>query len=175
MQNTFRSNLALSIFLILASLFIYFLLIPWQVGEPKNIGSVFLSPAFAPKFFSLCLGLLGLILLFQTIAKRRAASRQATQEHVAAKLQAVKSWNGEGVVIVTIAVCVVFIMSIKYLGMLIPSIIFLGGMMFYFGQRNWTVIVTVMVLFPLILYFFLNDMANIIIPGGSLFSLEGLR
>jgi hypothetical protein len=78
------------------------------------------------------------------------------------------------VVVTILIICFVFALSIKYFGMVIPSILFLGSMMSYFGQRKSVLVLIIMLLVPLILYFFFHDLANVVLPKGTLFSLEQL-
>jgi len=61
------------------------------------------------------------------------------------------------------------VLSLEFFGILIPSILFLGALMFYFGQKRWFLIIIIMILVPLFLYLFLHGIANVQFPTGILF------
>lgn len=165
-----KSDIVPAILLIVSSIILYWIIIPGQIHIPSQVTSAFLSPAFAPKVFTLFLGLMGLVLLLITLVRSRTGSPTPSIERVNKK----GILREEGVVVIILIICFVFALSIKYFGMVFPSILFLGIMMSYFGQRKWVLVLTIMLLGPLILYFFFHDLAKVVLPKGTLFSLEQL-
>ncbi|MFX0199491.1 MAG: tripartite tricarboxylate transporter TctB family protein [Candidatus Hodarchaeota archaeon] len=172
MERTQKLDLILAVLLIFFSVLIYWIIIPDQVNTPLHLPSEFLSPAFAPRVFTIALGLLAFILLLNTISRIRRYSRNGSKPPGNEKVDMESLLKRESLVVAILTICCVFTFSIEYFGMLIPSILLLGGMMAYFGHRNWISITIIMILFPLILYFFFHDLANIILPKGTLFGLE---
>ena len=66
-------------------------------------------------------------------------------------------------------VCVLYIFSIYLVGIIIPSALLLGILMFFFGQKRWTIIVSILIIVPLMLYLFFHELANVSFPPGILF------
>jgi hypothetical protein len=165
-----KSDIVPAVFLIVFSIILYWIIIPAQIHIPSQVKSAFLSPAFAPKVFTLFVGLMGLVLLLITLVRLRTGSSISRIERVDRK----GVLREESVIVAILIICFVFALSIKYFGMVIPSILFLGIMMSYFGQRKWVLVLIIMLLVPLILYFFFHDLANVVLPKGTLFSLEQL-
>lgn len=170
MGKTHKSDIAPAIILIVSSIVLYWIIIPNQIHTPSQVKSAFLSPAFAPKVFTLFLGLMALVLLLLVLIRLRTGPPTPGVERINMK----DILREEGVVIIILIICFVFALSIEYFGMVIPSICFLGIMMSYFGQRKWGLVLIIMLLVPLILYFFFHDLAKVVLPKGSLFSLEQL-
>jgi hypothetical protein len=165
-----KSDIVPAVLLIVFSIILYWIIIPGQIHIPSQVKSAFLSPAFAPRVFTLFLGLMALVLLLMTFVHLRPGSPTPSIERV--NKQGIL--REEGVVVTILIICFVFALSIKYFGMVIPSILFLGSMMSYFGQRKSVLVLIIMLLVPLILYFFFHDLANVVLPKGTLFSLEQL-
>jgi putative tricarboxylic transport membrane protein len=172
MENVHKSDIVPTVLLILFSTILYWVIIPDQIHVPSQVKSEFLSPAFSTKVFALFLGLMSLILLLNTIFHIRKYSPTDLGK-ADAKPRSKKSLiKEEGLVAAILIICCIVVVSIEYLGMVIPSIFFLGAMMVYFGQRRWVVIIGIMILVPLVLYFFFHDLAKVSLPKGALFSLE---
>jgi hypothetical protein len=165
-----KSDTVPAILLIVFSIILYWIIIPDQIHIPSQVKSAFLSPAFAPKAFTLFLGLMALVLLLVTLVRLRTGPPTPSVKRVNKK----GILREEGVIITILIICFVFALSIKYFGMVMPSIFFLGIMMSYFGQRKWGLVLIIMLLVPLILYFFFHDLAKVVLPKGTLFSLEQL-
>jgi len=165
-----KSDIVPAVILIVSSIVLYWIIIPNQIHVPSQVKSAFLSPAFAPKAFTLFLGCMAIVLLLFALVRLRLDFTIASIKRLNMK----GILREEGVVFAIVIICFVFVVSIEYLGMVIPSIFFLGIMMSYFGQRKWGLILIIMLLVPLILFFFFHDLAKVVLPKGSLFSLEQL-
>jgi len=169
-----KSDLIPAIFFILFSIVLYWIIIPDQIHIPSQVQSEFLSPAFAPKVFAFFLGLVAFILLLNSIVRIRRYTLNASMKPGIEHVEKKSLLREEGLVAAILIICCIFAVSIEYFGMVIPSIFFLGIMMAYFGQRKWILVLVIMLLVPLILYFFFHDLARVVLPKGSLFSLEQL-
>ena len=165
-----KSDLTPAVILIASSIVLYWIIIPDQIHVPSQVKSAFLSPAFAPKAFTLFLGCMALVLLLITLVRLRLDFAIASIKRLNMK----GILREESVVIAILIICFVFALSIEYFGIVIPSNCFLGVMMSYFGQRKWGLILIIMLLVPLILYYFFHDLAQVVLPKGSVFSLEQL-
>ena len=71
MGKTPKSDTVPAILLIVFSIILYWIIIPDQIHVPSQVKSAFLSPAFAPKAFTLFLGLMALVLLLVTLVRLR--------------------------------------------------------------------------------------------------------
>jgi len=174
MEKAHKPDIVPAVLLILFSIILYCFIIPDQIHVPSQVKSEFLSPAFAPKVFTLFLGLMSLILLLNTIIPSRKYSPDDLATPDTKPKDKKNLLKEEGLVAAILIICCIFTISIEYLGMVIPSVLFMGIMMAYFGQRKWILIIVIMILLPLILYFFFHDLARVVLPKGTLFSLEQL-
>jgi len=169
MNKDIKLDIILTIAVIVFSVVLVGLLIPAQINEPGYIKSKYLSPAFVPRLFSIFLGVVALILLAQSVLrlKRRPADSEARPDGQAPP--AANARRGPILAALLWVSCCLFVLSVELFGILVPSILFLGGLMFYFGQKNWFLILGIMILVPLSLYLFLHNIANVQFPTGILF------
>jgi len=169
MDKEIKLDIILTIAVFAIAVVLVGFLIPAQINEPGYIKSKYLSPAFAPRMFSIFLGVVALILLGQSVArlKKRPAKREARPEKQI--LPAANARWGAILAVLLWVSCCLFLLAVELFGIMVPSILFLGGLMFYFGQKKWLLILSIMILVPLILYLFLHYIANVQFPTGILF------
>jgi hypothetical protein len=169
MNKEIKLDIVLTIAVVAFAVVLVGLLIPAQISEPGYIKSKYLSPAFAPRLFSIFLGVIGLALFVQSVArlKKRPAKREARSDGKAPP--AANARRGPILAALLWVSCCLFVLAVEFFGILIPSILFLGGLMFYFGQKKWFLILGIMILVPLFLYLFLHNIANVQFPTGILF------
>ena len=72
-----------------------------------------------------------------------------------------------------LATLFVFYFLIDHLGMVVPGIAVIFGMMWFAGERRYALMATVAVVVPVLLYVFFVHVANIPIPLGIFESLRG--
>lgn len=170
MDKEIKSDIVLSVVLCCISLVILWVLIPGQISVPPSLRGKYLSPAFAPRAFTIFLLVMGIGLLIQSAAKaksRALKTQTAMTEEVPGKPERAFKKHGISAAI-WISFCI-FLSIVHLIGILIPSILFLGILMVYFGQRRWGVVATVMILIPVVLYLFFHELAKINFPIGLLF------
>ena len=169
MNKEIKLDIVLTIAVVAFAVMLVGLLIPAQISEPGYIKSKYLSPAFAPRLFSIFLGVIGLALFVQSVArlKKRPAKREARSDGKVPP--AANARRGPILAALLWVSCCLFVLAVEFFGILIPSILFLGGLMFYFGQKKWFLILGIMILVPLFLYLFLHNIANVQFPTGILF------
>ncbi len=170
MKNEYKLDLTLAVAVIIFALLVLWILIP-KIHIPLNAHSVFVLPSFVPKIFISFLCFLGVSLLFRTIVKikREAPKNFATDTKNAFNIRELLA--SERLAIVIFSIFFIFVISLEYIGFVIPSIIFLGGMMKFFGQKNKVTIAVIMLLVPIILYIFFRHIAEVYIPIGELFTV----
>jgi hypothetical protein len=169
MNRQIKLEIVLAIAVFTIAVVLVGFLIPAQINEPGYIKSKYLSPAFAPRMFSIFLGAVALVLLGQSVArlKRRPAESEAQSDEKAPP--AADARRGAILAVLLWVSCCLFLLAVEFFGVMVPSILFLGGLMFYFGQKKWLLILSIMILVPLILYLFLHNIANVQFPAGILF------
>ena len=102
-----KSDIVPAILLIVFSIILYWIIIPGQIHIPSQVKSAFLSPAFAPRVFTLFLGLMALVLLLMTLVRLRPGSPTPSIE----RLNKHGILREEGVVVTILIICFVFALS----------------------------------------------------------------
>ena len=169
MNKEIKMDIVLVVALIAISVALLGILIPHQINVPGYIKSKYLSPAFIPQLFSICLGGIALILLAQTVARLKKKPAEGALQSDEKLTHVSTAKKGQILAFLLWGACCLFVLSLEFFGMLIPSILFLGALMFYFGQKRWFLIIIIMILVPLFLYLFLHGIANVQFPTGILF------
>ena len=170
MDKEIKSNIVLTVVLLFLSVVILFVIIPSQINEPNYIKSKYLSPAFVPRVFTAYIGFMALLLLFRSIARlKKSSSNKAIQSDEKENLPE-EGRQGQGIAVLIWVSCCFFVLAVEFFGFLIPSILFLGALMVFFGQKKWLLVLSIMVLVPLLLYLFLHDIAQVQFPKGIFFS-----
>jgi asparagine N-glycosylation enzyme membrane subunit Stt3 len=169
MNKDIKSDIVFSIVLLGIVAVLYWQIIPTQISVPSMIKSPYLSPAFIPRVFTLYIGVMAVILLLTALAeqKRNGPGKDPGPDEKKATLNKTVK---ELLLVFTIwLVCVLYIGSIYIAGIIIPSALLLGILMYFFGQKRRAVIVSILIIVPLILYLFFHGLANVSFPKGILF------
>jgi len=170
MNKESRTDIILSVAVMCISLIILWVLIPNQISVPPSLRGKYLSPAFAPRIFTIFLLIMAVALLIRSVAQLKGKNLKAhnvTTENVPPKSDSVLKQHGVSLLL-WIAFCV-YLYGVHLIGIIFPSIIILGVLMIYFGQKRWGLVVAVMILTPLVLYLFFHELAKINFPKGILF------
>jgi len=169
MNKEIKLDIILTIAVIAFAVLLVGFLIPAQINEPGYIKSKYLSPAFVPRVFSIFLGAVALILLGQSVARLKKLPGKSEARSDEQETPAANARRGAILAVLLWASLCLFMLAVQFFGILVPSILFLGGLMFYFGQKRWLLILSIMILVPVILYLFLHNVANVQFPTGILF------
>ena len=169
MKKDFKSDIVFSIVLLGIVAVLYWQIIPTQISVPSMIKSPYLSPAFSPRVFTLYLGVMAVILLLTSLTGRgqtKPEEGRGSDE----KMMALKKTVKEQLLVFGIwLICVLYIGSIYIAGIIIPSALLLGVLMYFFGQKRRAVIISILIIVPLSLYLFFHGLANVSFPKGILF------
>jgi putative tricarboxylic transport membrane protein len=163
------SDLMLSSFLVLLSGIIYWVIIPWQISVPPQVRSPYLSPAFAPRVFVIFLALTGVALMITTLIRWAGQRSGKTEPEVKSAADSGGVGKGRALIFGTWLVCCLYAFAVKWLGIIPPSILMIGGLMFYFGHKNRVRVVLLAVVVPVVVYLFFTRLANVPFPQGLLF------
>jgi len=169
MNKEIKLDIVLTIAVFAIAVVLVAFLIPAQINEPGYIKSKYLSPAFAPRMFSIFLGVVALVLLAQSLVRLKKQPKESDAQTGEKAPPDANARRGPVLAVLLWVSCCLFVLTVELFGILGPSILYLGGVMFYFGQRRWPLILSIMILVPLILYLFLHNIANVQFPAGILF------
>ncbi len=156
-QRNFNTLIALG--LIGFSVFAYFV-IPYQIAEPRFMQSrrfTTLTPAMFPRVAAIALLGLSLIYLIE--------SPRLNEENLLAKL-APPSLRRIGI---TFLIFILYIYLLDILGFLLATPLCLGILTLYYGNRDWKLLVLVIVLVPLAIFYFFQKILMVALPEGTFF------
>ncbi len=131
----------------------FFLIIPMAVYVPPAFAGTANSPAFLPKVICVILTVLSIVYLVNSIISLRRESSQGRA--------AVSDWLLAGAMS---GICIVYVAGIQLVGMSIASGLCVAGTIFFFGERRLSIIVSIAVILPALLWYFFVKIANILMP-----------
>lgn len=153
----------------------FFFLYLWQSTDQRLGAS---SPTTMPLVVTGAIMLLSVILLARNLARLWAASREDGEETTTVEAAGVDTPSdasgvqrgaaGRGIALV--AWTVLYLAALPWLGYLLTTSVFIGGLSYLFGNRSVVTIVLLMVITPVALHLFFERYMVILLPSGSLFS-----
>jgi hypothetical protein len=139
-----------------------YLIIPFQVPELMRYdASMGLSPAVFPKLAVILIAGLSVGLLLSGLRSKDIASKE--------KQQTLKTGTVARV-ITTFIILVAYVYLIDIFGYLVMTPLTLALLMWYFGQKNWFLILSLAILTTAGLHAFFRYIMYIILPEGIFFS-----
>ena len=136
------------------------LLIPHGVDNPSDIKHITLSPSFWPRIISVLFMLMGLAIVIKPSALKPTNATDGLGRRLFCLF----------IVQATLFSCYYLIDS---LGMVIPCMLVIFGLMWFAGERRYPLMSVISLSTPLLLYFFFVHIANIPIPLGLFEPLRG--
>lgn len=144
-------------------LLLFLVIIPVGVDEPSNVEHLALAPQFWPKIIAAIISLMGILLFFRQPGVE-SEDEAETDEKWTARIP--------GFVVTFVALFGFYFLT-PHLGMVVPGMVLILGMMLFAGERRFLMIVTISLAVPLLLYFFFVHVASIPIPLGIFEALRG--
>jgi len=138
------------------ALIVYFILIPTQI-PPDRMG---LSSSFFPKFSAIVIAGLGVILFFKPLF-----SKNSENAELIFRMDRVSVIRA----IIIFSFMVSYIFLLHFIGFLISTPLILAMMLYYSGQRNWRIILPLIIIVPSLLYSFFSFGMKLVLPQGILF------
>ncbi len=126
---------------------------PLGIFVPTRVAWTANSPGFFPHLLLLAAGVLGLLLLVQSL---RARNLEAPSPRAPLRI-----WTRAGV---TAAIIAAYIASIMIVGLLVASILALAVALYHFGERRPFLLTSTAVAVPLLLWMFFVHVANVPMP-----------
>lgn len=143
---------------------LFFVLIPMGIDSPGEVDHASLSPDFWPKIIVAIFSAMGLFVLIKPLpapVDDEGGVQSASWLSRAPRL----------LLVLTVLFCFYFL--IDQLGMVVPGIAVIFGMMFFAGERRWLLMAIIAIVVPVMLYVFFVHVANIPIPLGIFEVLRG--
>lgn len=147
-----KAEKAGGIIILLFSLGLLLLVIPSQV---KNVQGFGVSSRLFPSILAVILALLALCLLVSSLRKKSAQKLQSSYEISAKETK---------LVLITIVIIASYILTVKLLGYLVTTIIALGLLMYFYGQKKIKTIVITSLIVPLVIHQFFTKLMQIRLP-----------
>jgi putative tricarboxylic transport membrane protein len=147
-------------------LVLYFILIPVGVVEPGNIKHMALAPRFWPKIIAAIIAIMGVLLIIKPAEVLKEDSEGDKNQS--------RSWRDRTPGFsVAFGSLLTFYFLIPHLGMVLPGMVMIFGLMMFAGERRFLLAAAIAISIPLLLYFFFVHIASIPIPLGIFESLRG--
>ena len=157
------TNTKIGLFMVVVCLAVYFLAIPtipediWAGRRPG------LTSKFLPKVITVSMMILGALLVMNDYIPLE--SRKAIEVRIE------MTRHEKTRALVTMLIIAGYVYAVSLFGFLFPTMLALGMLMWYFGERNWAVIVLTSVGFSWVLYYFFGKIMMLLLPRGWIFSL----
>ena len=164
MASKAKDVIAATLFICLGVMAIAFL-IPTGVTVPESVEVRALSPDFWPYAIAWAVVVSSAFLLLESIflPAPEATDEEDNEEDAQYKLDTLPATLRMLVLVVGLFA---FYYALTHLGIVASSIILMPTLMFFFGERNWRVIIPLSLGIPLGLYFFFLYVAGIPMPLG---------
>jgi len=132
-------------------LVLLFLIIPSQI---KDVGADFPTPRSFPNIIAGCISFLG-ILLF--ISGYRKIGKEDLKIYSLSKKEA-------RLVSISLGLLILYVICLSYLPYIPVTVVVLGLMIWFYGQRNWIKLISVSVCLPLAIYFAFTYLLRLKMP-----------
>ena len=166
MDTLLRKDAVLGGAVVAISLFTWFWLIPVGIDSPGATPNPALAPDFWPRIIVVGILLMGVTLIVQDAIAARAG---AAPDSPAEPAFGAADWR----VVVAAGVLAVYLWTMSWGGLVVPSILALAATMALHGERRLSVLVPVSVALPVVLYVFFVYIARMAIPLGVFERLVG--
>lgn len=157
------TNTKIGLFMVGICLAVYFLAIPTipeDVWAGRRTG---LTSKFLPKIITVSMMILGALLVMNEYIPLE--SRKA----IAVRIEMTRQEKTRA--LVTMLIIANYVYMVSLFGFLFPTMLALGMLMWYYGERNWAVIVLTSVGLSWALYYFFGKIMMLLLPRGWIFSL----
>ena len=151
----------------LLGLLIFTVLIPWGIDQPGNVEHMALAPDFWPQIIAVIMMVLGVLQAIRPAPDDDDDDDEDTGEDSGRWLHRVPG------LAVALGALFGFYVLIPTLGMVVPGMAVILGLMAFGGERRWLLAAAVAAGVPLLLYVFFVHVAGIPIPLGVFEALRG--
>jgi tripartite tricarboxylate transporter TctB family protein len=155
-----KTDTFIGIFLLLFALVLYFVLIPVYI-KPSPYGDVqerIVSSKFLPTVTAWAVGLLSLIMIFQTEFGKKETNNTSPLR--------IKT---EVPIVLGILLCIAYIILMHVFGFIISTLLVLAGLLTLFGERHPVKIILISICTTAFFYFIFAKLLMVVFPSGILF------
>ena len=149
---------------VLLGLLIFAVLIPFGIDQPGNVEHTALAPDFWPRIIAAAMMVMGGLLAIRPVPEEEDADGGEDAGPWLRRLPGLA---------VVLGALFGFYVLIPWLGMVVPGMALILGLMVLAGERRWPLAVAVAAGVPLLLYAFFVHVAGIPIPLGVFETLRG--
>ena len=150
---TYRGDVIAAALCSAAGIIGYYILVPAAVYVPPQFLGTVNSPAFLPYMLFLVLTVLSAIYLVKSVVVWRRSEPQGCAP--------LSDW---GFAIGTAGICIGYIAAIYIVGMTTASGLCVAAMVYYYGERRFSVIGSIALIMPILLWVFFVKVAHILFP-----------
>ena len=150
---TYRGDVIAAALCSAAGIIGYYILVPAAVYVPPQFLGTVNSPAFLPYMLFLVLTVLSAIYLVKSVVVWRRSESQGRAP--------LSDW---GFAIGTAGICIGYIAAIYIVGMTTASGLCVAAMVYYYGERRFSVIGSIALIMPILLWVFFVKVAHILFP-----------
>ena len=151
---------------LMLGLLIFFVLIPYGIDQPGSVEHSALAPDFWPRIIAVIMMAMGLLLAVRPVPDDDEDEEQG-DEHDDRWLRRLPGFAA------ALGALLGFYALIPSLGMVVPGVAVIFGLMVFAGERRWRLVTAIAVGVPILLYAFFVYVAGIPIPLGVFESLRG--
>ena len=152
----------------LLGLLIFAVLIPWGIDQPGNVEHTALAPDFWPQIIAVIMMALGVLQAVRPVPDDEDEDGGGHGGEDSGRW--LRRLPG---LAVALGALFGFYFLIPSLGMVVPGVAVIFGLMIFGGERRWGLAATVAAGVPILLYVFFVHVAGIPIPLGVLETLRG--
>ena len=159
-MKTIKTDTFIGIFFLFFALILYFVLIPVYI-KPSPYGDVqerIVSSKFLPTVTAWAVGLLSLIMIFQTEFGKRGKTNTSPL-HI----------KIERPIVFGILLCIAYIILMYVFGFIISTLLVLAGLLTLFGERHPVKITLISICTTTFFYFIFARLLMVVFPSGILF------
>jgi putative tricarboxylic transport membrane protein len=130
---------------------LFFIIIPWQVVD---VGVELPTPRTFPRFIAAGITVLGIALF---VNGRKKVGQTGLKVYSLSKVEA-------RLVGITMGLLIIYVISLHFLPYIPITIVVLGLLMWFYGQRKWIKIISVSIALPLLIYYSFTYLLQLRLP-----------
>ena len=147
-----KAGKMLGIFFAVLGILLIVAIIPWQIASVQT--EWYNAPRFFPYVISGLMVLLGVLLFISGVKKKNMEDQETYSS----------SKNGLMSVVVTLLLICIYVGALHFIPYLPCTIVALGALMWFFGQRDLRKLIPIAVILPVIVYFGFTELLKLRLP-----------
>jgi hypothetical protein len=141
----------LGVVFFLLGLLLLFVIIPWQI---KDVGADFPTPRSFPNIIAGCMSVLGVFLF---LSGYRKIGKPDLKLYTLSRKEA-------RLVSITLGLLILYVLSLGFLPYIPSTVVVLGLLVWFYGQKSWIKLVATAVCVPVAIYFSFSYLLQLRLP-----------